>query len=39
MRDASGRPDPITITAHYLAPGKAGPVTVETEVVKAGVSW
>jgi Acyl-CoA thioesterase C-terminal domain/Acyl-CoA thioesterase N-terminal domain len=36
MRDASGRPDPITLTAHYLAPGKAGPVTVTTDVVKAG---
>jgi len=36
MRDASGRPDPLTITAHYLAPGKAGPITVATDVVKGG---
>lgn len=36
MRSASGRPDPLTITAHYLAPGKAGPITVSTDVVKAG---
>ena len=33
---ASGRPDPVTVTAHYLAPGAPGPVTVDTEVVKAG---
>jgi acyl-coenzyme A thioesterase PaaI-like protein len=36
MRDASGRPDPLTVTAHYLAPGRPGPVTIETETVKAG---
>lgn len=36
MRQASGRPDPLTITAHYLAPGKTGPITVSTDVVKAG---
>jgi acyl-CoA thioesterase len=33
---AAGRPDPVTVTAHYLAPGAPGPVTLETEVVKAG---
>jgi acyl-coenzyme A thioesterase PaaI-like protein len=36
MRDASGRPDPITVSAHFLAPGRPGPVTIETTVVKAG---
>jgi acyl-CoA thioesterase len=36
MGAAAGRPDPVTITAHYLAPGKPGPVTVDTEVVKSG---
>lgn len=36
MIGASGRPDPVTITAHYLAPGRPGPVTVHTEVVKEG---
>jgi acyl-coenzyme A thioesterase PaaI-like protein len=36
MRDASGKPDPLSITAHYLAPGKAGPVIIETSVVKSG---
>jgi hypothetical protein len=36
MREASGRPDPITVSAHFLAPGKPGPVTIETSTVKAG---
>jgi acyl-CoA thioesterase len=35
-RAASGRPDPVTLTAHYLSPGKAGPITVTTELVKTG---
>ncbi|HEY4333044.1 MAG TPA: thioesterase family protein [Ilumatobacteraceae bacterium] len=36
MRTASGRPDPISVTAHYLAPGAAGPVEITTGAVKAG---
>lgn len=36
MTTASGRPHPITVTAHYLAPGRPGPVTVTTEIVKSG---
>jgi len=36
MREASGRPDPITVSAHYLAPGLAGPITVAAEAVKLG---
>ena len=36
MRDASGRPHPITVTGHYLAPGKPGPVQIDSTVVKAG---
>ncbi|MEO7398539.1 MAG: thioesterase family protein, partial [Ilumatobacteraceae bacterium] len=36
MRAASGRPDPITITAHYLAPAPPAPITVATAVVKSG---
>ena len=24
MRDASGRPDPVSVTAHYLRPGTPG---------------
>jgi len=33
---ALGRPDPVTISAHYLAPGKPGEVTIRTEVIKQG---
>lgn len=36
MRRAAGRPDPITVTAHYLNPAPAGPAEVVTEVVKQG---
>lgn len=36
MQAASGRPDPVTITAHYLAPGPPGPVEIETRIVKVG---
>lgn len=36
LRTACGRAQPITITAHYLAPVTPGPVTFNTEVVKAG---
>ena len=33
---ASGRPDPVTITGHFLAPAPAGPITVETRILKEG---
>jgi acyl-CoA thioesterase len=36
MATETGRPDPVTITAHYLSPGRAGPVTVDVHVVKQG---
>ena len=36
MAAAAGRPDPVTITAHYLSPGRPGPLEVHTEVVKSG---
>jgi len=36
MRERSGRPDPVTVTAHFLAPGRPGPAAVTTEVVKQG---
>lgn len=36
MAQAAGRPDPVTITAHYLSPGRPGPATITTEVVKQG---
>jgi len=36
MRASSGRPDPVSVTAHFVAPGHAGPAFVTTEVVKQG---
>jgi len=33
---ASGRPDPVTITGHFLAPASIGPITVESQILKAG---
>lgn len=36
MRDHSGRPDPFTVSAHYLSPVKAGPISVEVDTVKTG---
>jgi acyl-CoA thioesterase len=36
MRAECERPDPITITLHYLAPLPPGPVTISAEVVKRG---
>lgn len=36
MRELAGRPDPISVTAHYLSPGRPGEVSVLGEVVKAG---
>jgi acyl-CoA thioesterase len=36
LRTVADRPDPLSITAHFLAPGTAGPVTAEAAVVKAG---
>ena len=33
---AAQRPDPVTVTAHYLAPGSPGPVSITTDVVKSG---
>ncbi len=34
--EAAGRPDPVTVTAHYLAPGRPGPVTIEARVIRRG---
>jgi acyl-coenzyme A thioesterase PaaI-like protein len=39
MRDASGRSDPVTITAHYLRPARPGPVTVDVATVKEGKTF
>lgn len=33
---ATGKPDPLTITAHYLAPAKAGPLEAEVDVKRIG---
>lgn len=35
MADAVGRP-PLTVTAHYLAPGRPGPVEIDVDVIRAG---
>lgn len=35
LSEQSGHPDPITVTGHYLRPGKPGPVLIETDVVRA----
>lgn len=34
--ELTGRPDPITITAHYLGPAQPGPAEVEGEILKMG---
>ncbi|MFM8814892.1 MAG: thioesterase family protein, partial [Actinomycetes bacterium] len=36
MRTAANRPDPISITLHYLAPLPAGDFEIQTQVVKQG---
>ena len=36
MRDGLPHSDPVTITAHYLAPPAPGPVDVEVELVRSG---
>ena len=28
--EATGRPDPVTVTGHFVAPAKTGPVTITT---------
>src|SRR5690242_21634589 len=33
---AAGRPDPVTVTAHFLSPGRAGRVRIATEILKDG---
>ena len=39
MRDHCTRPDPVSITAHYLRPGQAGPVTIDCDTVKEGKAF
>lgn len=34
--EAAGRPDPVTVTGHFLGPGRPGPVTIEVRVLRSG---
>ena len=36
LAHATGRPDPITVTGHYLRPAHPGPATITTSVIKTG---
>ena len=36
ITQATERPDPVTVTGHFLAPGRPGPVTVDVEVLRPG---
>ena len=36
LTEETGRPEPVTVTAHYLSPPAAGELTIETEIVKPG---
>jgi acyl-CoA thioesterase len=39
LLDATGRADPVTVTCHYLAPGRPGDVTIDVTVIKSGKSF
>ncbi len=36
LAGATGRPDPVTVTAHYLSPGRLGGVRIATQVLREG---
>jgi acyl-coenzyme A thioesterase PaaI-like protein len=36
VTEATGNPHPVTMTAHYLAPGRVGPVTIDVQPVRIG---
>ena len=36
LAGATGRPDPVTVTAHYLSPGQPGSVRITTQILKEG---
>ncbi|HET9075391.1 MAG TPA: thioesterase family protein [Acidimicrobiales bacterium] len=37
--EETGRPDPVTVTAHYLSPPAAGEVEIATRIIKPGRSF
>jgi acyl-CoA thioesterase len=36
LAQTTGRPDPVSVTAHYLRSGRPGPVQVETDLLRSG---
>lgn len=36
LADATGRAAPVSLTAHYLAPGQPGPLDIDTTVIREG---
>jgi acyl-CoA thioesterase len=36
LLDATGRADPVSVTGHYLSPGRPGPIDISTRVLKQG---
>jgi acyl-CoA thioesterase len=36
LMKASGRPDVVTMTSHFLSPGRVGPVTIDVAPIKTG---
>lgn len=36
VTSVTGTPDPVTVTAHFLAPGRPGPATVTVDLVRRG---
>jgi hypothetical protein len=35
LADETGRPDPLTVTCHYVTPARLGPVEIQTSVIRA----
>ena len=36
LADATGRPDPVTVTAHFLSPGQPGSIRITAQVLREG---